>query len=128
MGGLDPATDADWTDDGSVILAKENCEIIVHIACGVKPGSEAACKSYLAAADLRNYQMMFIDVFDSIDFKTNYYAMNVKKANTEFQDNPQKFIDNRGTDWFFCRCKPTRKKECLGTVKLKIYRIYLEII
>ena len=122
-GGLNPQTDDAWTDKDSISIAKENCRTIVLISCAVKDNTpEAACKMYMETAIHGGYQMMFIEkeaaIIDDDEDVEKYKIQNVNNAILEFEKNPGKYIEETGKHWFFCKCKPTRKQECLGTVKM----------
>ena len=122
-GGLNPLTDDAWTDTDSMNIAKENCKTIVLISCAVYDNTpKAACKMYMETAIHGGYQMMFIQKEESIvdddEDEDVYKIFNVKNAILEFGKNPEKYLKETGEHWFFCKCEPTRKQECLGTVIL----------
>ena len=122
-GGLNPQTDGAWTDQDSVSIATENCKTIVLISCAVRESTpDAACKMYMETAIDAGYQMMFIEkeasIVDEDEDLEKYKIFNVKNAILELGKNPEKFVKETGKHWFFCKCKPTRQQECLGTVKM----------
>ena len=105
--------------DGGVDLglkpAQEHCSIIVGITC--KPDMYddegnpivSICKSYIDAARKTKYQMMIVENQDH----TEYSVLKTKKALKEFKSDPDKFISERGDEWFFCKCKKGNTKACM---------------
>ena len=41
-----------------------------------------------------------------------FHVMNVENSKPEFKKDPEKWIQNHGDYWYFCKCKPERKTDC----------------
>ena len=122
-GGLDPDTYwmrqyvvySVWEDTEFTKKAKENCASIVAITC--QPGINnpqgkplvSICKSYINAAFRAKYELIFVEHKNG----PSYSVKTTKNALMEFVPDPNKFVRELGTDWFFCKCKSTATKECL---------------
>ena len=110
--------DKEVTMDGGANLgfkpAQEHCSAIVGITCKPEMYDDygnrivSICKSYIDAAEKATYQMLIVENQDH----TEYSVLKTKKALKEFKSDPDKFINERGDEWFFCKCKKGNTKAC----------------
>ena len=113
IGSVDPTKDYNfklkglekWRD-----MAILNCEHIVSTNCNpAEPTPKAGCAAYMTAALNTGHRMMFT-------FPTGKLGMDV--INVESEGKPQlkqdadNFVLTHGNQWYFCRCKNDRIKEC----------------
>ena len=105
-----------WKDKKFTNEAKENCAYIVAITCAPVvddlQGNQliGICKSYIEAAITAKYEMVFIE---HISHKA-YSVKTTKNALLEFVPDPTKFVRELGNQWFFCKCKSTATRNCMG--------------
>ena len=117
MGGLNPITSNLWNDRNLAREAHENCLTIVYLTCSPYPPSEvpaSICKAYLEAAKDLKFHMMFVEHYNENE---HYRTMKVTDAIDEFSngaDGPDNFLIEYGKTWFFCKCSPRKKKDCLN--------------
>ena len=91
-------------------LMEINCEHITFLECvPFNSATYAACSGYLTAALNTLHSMMFTnDVHD--DKKWN--VLKIAEAKIKIKNDPDKLISDFGDEWFFCKCKSDRNKEC----------------
>ena len=91
-------------------MAILNCEHIVFLTCApIQPTPKGSCSAYLTAAINTGHAMMFS--YPSL--KGQMDIMDVEKtARPQLKMDADAFVQNHGDEWYFCRCKPDRIKEC----------------
>ena len=47
----------------------------------------------------------------------------IETAKSDFVKNADAFIENKGKNWYFCKCKQDKKKDCLGITTIYLYGI-----
>ena len=107
--GVDISENSYWTDDPKLMDAQNYCQTLTTLNCLAKP--KRACISYLRAASLADFDILFTK-------KQRYEgAMNAftlgEKLDYEFGQNYEKFIEEYGYAWFFCKCKEESRIDCL---------------
>ena len=89
-------------------LMEINCEHISYLECApFNSATYAACSGYLTAALNTFHSMMFTY---HVDKKWN--VLRIADAKIKIKNDPDKFISDFGDEWFFCKCKSDRTKEC----------------
>ena len=121
-GGLDPSAYNEegiwgqtlWRDINFSSVARELCKTIVAIICApTDQTTNYACKAYIEAAKIKKYQMMFVEKDpEDVGPDDHYHVLKTKDAELEFNKNPDAFIQSKGNEWFFCKCKRGSTKEC----------------
>ena len=113
-GGVDPLNSIIWKDQQLGPTAKDVCASIVHVGCEpVDPDALLpVCKMYIEAARYAGYRMMFVGDLG----KKQYHRFRIDRGYQLFTTDPESFSANQGIFWLFCKCKPTKRKECLGIV------------
>ena len=82
---------------------------MVHLACTPEdPATYRSCSGYLTAALSTKHTMMI--AYNGNNKK--WSALKVSKAKLKVNSNADDFIDVHGDEWFFCKCKTERVKEC----------------
>lgn len=112
-GGLNPLTDDAWEDEKLKSTTRDMCSAIVLIRCQPYHHTpEIACKMYMEAALESGYGIVFVEK----DGDDKYKIFRVENAKPIFERNPESFLEENGENWFFCKCKPNKRQDCLGTV------------
>ena len=98
---------ANWRD-----LAKTNCKHMIGLDCAPKKGTPyAACASYLTAAINKGHMMMFTYPNEEFELEVMHVG---NTAKPKFKKDANKFIEEYGNKWYFCKCKPERIENCLA--------------
>ena len=120
--GYDVFTDEldKWEDEPNEADESANrlCQTITYTHCAPEIDSagtktpERACVSYMRGAIAADFDLIFI-------YKGPMGAMdvlNLIEAEKDFrrdEGSAKEFIKKHGPEWFFCKCKDGRKKECM---------------
>ena len=115
-GGVNPKHDISiWTDqDKMAENAFDNCLTIIFLICQPEDAPIGICKTtYLDVARENNFQMMFTDNIDQ-GYGTPYQVLSVIEAIKKFEEDPLNFLEEYGKGWFFCKCTPRKKQDCLN--------------
>lgn len=87
---------------------EKNCERISYLECApFNSATYASCSGYLTAALNALNSMMF--TFHEIK---NWNVLSIANAKVRMKSDPTQFIADFGPEWFFCKCKADRDKEC----------------
>jgi len=104
-----PASYKMWQDEQFNNKVGQLCQEINFIQCAPYDNTpKRICKAYIEAAKETGYEMMFSELFGH----NKYVVMKIADAEPEFISDPNKFVDSKGSHWFFCKCEPERKEEC----------------
>ena len=111
-GGYNPLLNY-WIEDELAKPARDLCKTIINVSC--KPYERTppiACKMYMDVASTTGYHMIFVQSPDpSID---RYHRYKIEIAKEIFENNHETFLEEKGDDWFFCKCKPDELQKCIG--------------
>lgn len=117
VGGLDIENDKKfnevsrkkWKD-----RAIEYCKHIVYLECAPEKGvSKHVCSGYMTAAINTKHTMMFsVENHPLTKESESMYVMKVAETQIEFKKNPEKLLEEYGTEWYFCQCKKEKLSEC----------------
>ena len=104
--------------------ARNFCETIVIINCATKDDTDPiVCKMYMEAAITSGYHMIFVNGLEEGEVgRIKRYT--IESAKSLFISNPVGFLEEIGMNWFFCKCKPNKRKDCLGNI-LFYFRLLL---
>ena len=103
-----------WGDEEFRNKAGQYCESITFILCSPDvPTPTAVCKSYIKAAKVSGYEMMFIDG----KFSPTYEVLMTEEAESLFTNDPNNFVTERGSHWFFCQCDEYEVANCYDLEK-----------
>jgi len=104
-----PADYKMWLDEQFNNKVGQLCREINFIQCAPYDNTpKKICKAYIEAAKETGYEMMFSESYGH----NKYVVMKIADAEPEFISDPNKFVDSKGSHWFFCKCEPERKEEC----------------
>jgi hypothetical protein len=114
IGTVDPKVNRNFQRENAVDhrnLAIENCDHIVYLSCDPTPPiPNAACSAYLTAAINTGHTMMFTKYFRKGGWKWD--VLKTATSKIMVKSNADNFIKDYGSEWFFCKCKTKRLKEC----------------
>ena len=111
-GGWNPLQDY-WIDDDLSRPARDLCKTIINVSCKPYERTPAiACKMYMDVASTTGYQMIFIQSPDPLIDRNHRYKIEIAKE--IFENNHETFLEEKGDDWFFCKCKPDELQKCIG--------------
>ena len=90
-------------------LMEINCQHIAYLECVpyIKNYNDA-CGGYLTAALNTLHTMMFTKRVGIKELK----IIRIADAKIKIKNDPDKFVGDFGKEWFFCKCKSDRIKEC----------------
>ena len=109
-GGYNPLDDP-WEDEDLGESARELCKAIVVLSCNPKESTPPiVCKMYMDTARTAGYHLVFIEK----DYDNKYKRLKIDSAKSIFENNPEDFLDEMGNQWYFCKCKPNKLKDCKG--------------
>ena len=87
-----------------------NCVHMVYLACAPEaPTTHSACSAYMTAALNTGNTMMFTHQFET---GGKWDALKIATAKLMIKSNAGNFIKEHGAEWFFCKCRSDRVKEC----------------
>jgi len=110
-GGLNPLTDGTWKDEKLKTIARDVCKTIIHISCEPDIGIDLiACKMYMDAANEAGYHMIFVQNLGDDKLK----RLQIEDAKNIFEQNVDDFLSEKGSFWYFCKCKANMLQKCLG--------------
>ena len=113
--GVDVRTKIYWDKEGRSSKVNEYCEAITFTTCQPDDKTDVhACISYLRAAGLANFDVLFSFVKKGMP---SYHGFMVDDAEEKFGADANAFIQNNGKYWFFCKCKISSKTECIALIK-----------
>ena len=120
-GGYNPMTESSWDDEDLKRTARNVCKAIVLVTCSPYDSTpNIVCKSYMDAAKDSGYHLIFLEkVLEEIKI----LRYDIETAKSDFVKNADAFIENKGKNWYFCKCKQDRKKDCLGITTIYLYGI-----
>ena len=122
-GGFDPLDD-DFEDKELKEPAKKFCETIVVINCATKDDTDPiVCKMYMEAAIASGYHMIFVDGLEEGEVGS-FRRYTIESAKSLFISNPVGFLEEKGMGWFFCKCKPNKRRDCLGNILYYLYLLF----
>lgn len=124
--GVDPLTDERWENDQMKKDAAQNCETIIYLACAPTPPSittpYVACGSYMRGALEAEFNVLFAQL--RLEFSGEILiemgSFHLPDLELEFgksKESAEKFIENHGNQWFFCKCKTNLMGACMGMAK-----------
>ena len=128
--GINLLTYWNWDDKDFGPTARDVCKSMVLISCVPdKETPRSVCASYMDAARLAGYHMVFVDRNEGQDEVEPFRKLKIKPATAQFRQDPQSFLDNVGRIWFFCKCKRNKRNECLGIImhSITIYWYFMII-
>ena len=100
-----------WQDQRFVSLATEHCQTLIAMPC--RPlGNQNSCKVYFEAAISAGYKNIFTDKHDQNNQSIRKSVMRTSSARTLFNEDRVIFLEERGSNWFFCKCIPGKEKKC----------------
>ena len=123
-GGFDPLDD-DFEDKELKEPARNFCETIVVINCATKDDTDPiVCKTYMEAAITSGYHMIFVDGLEEGEVG-RFKRYTIESAKSLFISNPVGFLEEKGMGWFFCKCKPNKRRDCLGNILFYFRLLFL---
>ena len=100
-GGYNPLLNY-WIEDELAKPVRDLCKTIINVSC----------KPYMDVASTTGYHMIFVQSPDpSID---RYHRYKIEIAKEIYENNHETFLEEKGDDWFFCKCKPDELQKCIG--------------
>ena len=78
----------------------------------------------MEAAITSGYHMIFVNGLgeEEVGHIDRYTIENAKSL---FISNPVGFLEEIGSSWFFCKCKPNKRKDCIGNILFYLRSLYL---
>ena len=73
------------------------------------------CKMYMEAAIASGYNLIFVDGLEEGEVGS-FKRYTIESAKSLFISNPVGFLEEIGMNWFFCKCKPNKRRDCLGNI------------
>ena len=120
--GVDVSKDIDWIGDDKSTDAYNYCKSVTYLRCmpfrNPKPPVKI-CISYLRARLISNFNILFTKKIRSPQM--SFIAVKIDEALAkEFKENSNKFIDDYGHIWHFCKCRKEHKERCMEMIKGKM--------
>ena len=94
-----------WRD-----MATKKCEHVVYLVCAPETRNYVECSAYLTAAINTKHTIMFVE--DDKNGASKMVVKEVAKVQPKFKKDAAGWIENHGSTWFFCQCKPDTKGKC----------------
>ena len=114
--GVDVNKNPYWTHspDQRKDVAKY-CETVAHLRCmplSGAPNAVIVCVSYLRAGSISGFDLL-LTVSDSPVAKKTFNVFKLGETlENGFKANADKFIQDNGRVWFYCKCKDNEKENC----------------
>ena len=96
------------------------CETVTHLRCmplSGAPNAVVVCVSYLRAGSISGFDLLFTAPDSPIPTKMFHVFQLGETLENEFKANADKFIQDHGQVWFYCKCKETEKGNCMKMKK-----------
>ena len=127
--GVNPLTNEQWKDERQKQNADKYCEQITYVYCMPDEDEDEniipyiACVAYMRGAIKADFHVLFVYEEQGDDEEqVPLDIFNLKKVEAKFgknKENAEKFVEDHGHEWFFCKCKEKYMKICLGMIKGK---------
>ena len=100
-----------WRDQRFANLATEHCQTLIAMPCHPH-GNTNSCNVYFDAAISVGYKHIYMDKHNANNHSIRKSVMRTLDAKNSFNANNVVFLEDRGINWFFCKCKKEKEEEC----------------